>query len=56
MSTDHTNYDDELMQTIEADQTDMRLATSTLALFSLKNAFYEGSYTVRTTNLEKIME
>jgi len=34
----------------------MRMATSTLGLFSLKNAFHEGSYSVRTTDLETIME
>jgi hypothetical protein len=56
MTTEAAKYDDQLMKKVEiGEDSTMRLAVSSLGLFSLKNAFHEGSYTIRTSCLDTIM-
>jgi hypothetical protein len=51
------SYDDSvLMSVTESDNLSQQYAVSSLGLWSLKTAFEEGSYQIRTSDMARVMK
>ena len=55
MDLQHKTYPDDIMKNIEV-QEDVKYAVSTLGLWSLRKAYDQGSFKVRSSDMEKLVE
>lgn len=55
MSLPAKTYPDEVMKVIEQPE-DEKFAVSTLGLWSLRTAYQQGSFNVRTSDMEKLVD